>query len=47
MKPTKSKLKPCPFCGVDLNGKCERDINKFPAHLRIRQVPWATKGVSK
>ena len=29
---------------LDLNGKCERDITKFPKHLRIRQVPWATKG---
>ena len=28
---------------LDLNGKCERDITKFPEHLRIRQVPWATK----
>lgn len=26
---------------LDINGKCERDIDKFPAHLRIRQVPWA------
>ena len=26
---------------LDLNGKCERDITKFPEHLRIRQVPWA------
>ena len=25
---------------LDLNGKCETDINKFPEHLRIRQVPW-------
>jgi protein gp37 len=28
---------------LDINGKCERDITKFPAHLQIRQVPWATK----
>jgi len=28
---------------LDINGKCERDITKFPAHLRIRQVPWATE----
>ena len=28
---------------LDINGKCERDITKFPAHLRIRQVPWPTK----
>ena len=26
---------------LDLNGRCETDINKFPKHLRIRQVPWA------
>ena len=26
---------------LDLGGKCVTDINKFPAHLRIRQVPWA------
>ena len=26
---------------LDLNGKCERDITKFPKHLQIRQVPWA------
>ena len=25
---------------LDLNGKCERDITKFPKHLQIRQVPW-------
>ena len=29
---------------LDINGRCETDINKFPAHLRIRQVPWASKG---
>jgi protein gp37 len=29
---------------LDINGCCVTDINKFPAHLRIRQVPWATKG---
>ena len=29
---------------LDLNGKCERDITKFPKHLQIRQVPWANKG---
>lgn len=32
---------------LDLNGKCERDITKFPKHLQIRQVPWATKGENK
>ena len=26
---------------MDIGGKCERDITKFPAHLQIRQVPWA------
>lgn len=26
---------------LDIGGKCETDINKFPAHLRIRQVPFA------
>lgn len=25
---------------LDLGGKCVTDINKFPKHLRIRQVPW-------
>ena len=29
---------------LDIGGKCEHDIDKFPAHLRIRQVPWAKKG---
>ncbi len=29
---------------LDLDGRCERDISKFPKHLRIRQVPWAEKG---
>ena len=26
---------------LDLNGRCETDISKFPKHLQIRQVPWA------
>ena len=26
---------------IDLDGKCERDITKFPKNLQIRQVPWA------
>ena len=26
---------------LDIGGECERDISKFPEHLRIRQVPWA------
>ena len=29
---------------LDLNGKCECDIMKFPKHLQIRQVPWAKEG---
>lgn len=29
---------------LDIGGKCVTDINKFPAHLRIRQVPWAKEG---
>lgn len=32
---------------LDLNGKCVTDINKFPEHLRIRQVPWAKEGSTK
>lgn len=28
---------------LDIGGKCVTDINKFPEHLRIRQVPWANK----
>lgn len=32
---------------LDIGGKCVTDINKFPEHLRIRQVPWATKGEKK
>ena len=32
---------------LDINGKCERDITKFPKHLRIRQVPWAKEGEAK
>jgi len=28
---------------LDLNGKCERDITKFPKHLQIRQVPWSAE----
>ena len=28
---------------LDLDGKCERDITKFPKHLQIRQVPWHRK----
>ena len=26
---------------LDIGGRCVTDINQFPAHLRIRQVPWA------
>ena len=25
---------------LDLDGECVRDINQFPSHLRIRQIPW-------
>lgn len=32
---------------LDIDGKCERDIKKFPAHLRIRQVPWNVKTNNK
>lgn len=28
---------------LDIDGKCVTDINKFPEHLRIRQVPWAKR----
>lgn len=28
---------------IDINGACVTDINRFPAHLQIRQVPWAPK----
>lgn len=31
---------------LDIGGKCVTDINKFPEHLRIRQVPWAKEGGS-
>lgn len=29
---------------LSINGRCVTDINRFPAHLRIRQVPWVKKG---
>ena len=29
---------------LDIDGKCVTDIDRFPAHLRIRQVPWAVEG---
>lgn len=32
---------------LDIGGKCVTDINKFPAHLRIRQVPWEMEGGAK
>ena len=32
---------------LDIGGKYVTDINKFPAHLRIRQVPWAKEGETK
>ena len=25
---------------LDIGGKCVTDINQFPEHLRVRQVPW-------
>ncbi len=28
---------------IHLNGKLVRDIEKFPEHLRVRQVPWAER----
>ena len=32
---------------LDIGGKCVTDISKFPAHLRIRQVPWVKEGGAK
>lgn len=32
---------------LDIAGRCVTDINKFPEHLRIRQVPWEKKGKTK
>ena len=32
---------------LDIGGKCVTDINKFPPHLQIRQVPWAKEGGAK
>ena len=26
---------------LDIGGKCVTDINEFPKHLQVRQVPWA------
>lgn len=28
---------------LDIDGECVRDIERFPQHLRIRQVPWRVK----
>lgn len=28
---------------LDIGGKCVTDIDQFPEHLRIRQVPWAAR----
>ena len=28
---------------LDIGGRCVTDINQFPEHLRIRQVPWASQ----
>lgn len=30
---------------LDIDGKCETDITKFPKHLQIRQVPWQRESV--
>lgn len=32
---------------LSIGGKCVTDINKFPSHLQIRQVPWAKEGDNK
>ena len=32
---------------IDIGGKCVADIDQFPRHLRIRQVPWAKKGENR
>lgn len=32
---------------LDIGWKCVTDINKFPPHLQIRQVPWAQEGGAK
>lgn len=32
---------------ISIGGKCVTDINQFPEHLRIRQVPWAKEGENK
>lgn len=32
---------------LDIGGKCVTDIDKFPEHLRIRQVPWSKEGGAK
>lgn len=28
---------------LDIGGKCVTDIDKFPMHLRVRQVPWTSE----
>lgn len=28
---------------LDLGGRCVTDIERFPEHLRVRQVPWAAR----
>jgi len=38
---------PCFVKQLSIGGKCVTDINKFPEHLRIRQVPWAKEGCAK
>lgn len=31
---------------LDIGGNCVTDINKFPRHLQIRQVPWADDAIA-
>lgn len=30
---------------LDIGGRCVTDIDRFPAHLRVRQVPWVQPGL--
>lgn len=32
---------------LDIGGKCVTDIDKFPKHLRIRQIPWKQENPAK
>lgn len=36
---------PCFVKQLDLGGKCVTDIDRFPEHLRVRQVPWVGEEV--